>query len=188
MSNVCQHHKGQSKKVRYPLTVANVSRHNSISKANRHNINFRDTSNTFIAHYSYLKNLQDYPLNIYGEIIITGFVAYTSKNLSFKINFNNDITNLCIQYLYNINDELYQLAFSIYRMMRKIRKKSLSKHLLMKFITVYLHLQSDDNKIKQKNKNNDPISNYLEQLIELKFINKIADNLYYVPSDAMTLL
>ena len=150
-----------------------------------HNHRTPKLRNPFVSHHLFIKKLRNCPLNKYGMIIIIGFFEYNPSHQnstvsSSKIRLNRDVAKVCKQYLYDTDDEIYQLALIVHLNLRKVRKKSLTMALLNKFITFYLGLKDIDKNTESQ------IAYFRNKLIESKFIELVDNrcNLYQVSMEA----
>ena len=123
--------------------------------------------------FALINKFSNYPLRIFGEILIRGLIVS-----SFEHCKDADLCyvhiNLCITYLYDINDELYQLGFVLYKSLKHLRRGSISKSILLKLICHYFCLQHENKS------NQEIIKSYFYGLLKSKYLTLINQNHYKI--------
>lgn len=106
----------------------------------------------FTTNYCFIRKRANHSFRFYSNLLIDGFMD------PVKI---RDISNLCAVYLYDNNDEIHELAFVIYKLLIKSRKKSISKKLLSKLVQHWFKIEEDDI---------DEVNEYVNQLLAAEYI------------------
>lgn len=114
------------------------------------------------------------------DIVIKSFTNSKSQFILNQTDFVPlDIINLCQKYLYSKDDEIMALGLTLYKSLKQLKRKCITKKMLYLLIKHYL----STNKL---NKDSNNIKKYIKRLLELKYITnkKIgAQNVYRIPMD-----
>ena len=133
--------------------------------------------NVFHPNYYLMRQCKNYPLRVYGKILVDRFVISNtkhSKNIDCDLVYPVNI-DLCTKYLFNIDDEVHELAFVLNKSLKKLRKRSVSKSMLLKVIKHFLVLNGDQDK--------ELIHSYIDLLLSSGYIDSVgfaSDDIYKI--------
>lgn len=120
--------------------------------------------NTIRSKPSFIENMGSYTFHKYSECLINGFfIINHCKEIRIKI-----IISLCQAYLYDSEDEMFQLALLIHFTLQNKQRSVFTANHLKKFIFFYI-----TSKPKM-------IAFYQQKFLKSRFIDKITSNLYEI--------
>mmetsp|Transcript_69422 Transcript_69422/g.62284 ORF Transcript_69422/g.62284 Transcript_69422/m.62284 type:complete len:230 (+) Transcript_69422:80-769(+) len=157
-----------------PLNLPSLQKRNAIHVKEIHHINSQNSQQPdhnlikkFNTHHSFRQSV---------NIVIKSFSD--SKHDETDI-VPLDIIQLCQKYIYSNDEEIMAFAFTLYKSLKKLKQKCISKKILYLLVKNYL----STNKL---NKDISNVKRYINKLLELKYITrkKLGSNtLYRIPMD-----
>ena len=127
---------------------------------------------TPLTNHGVIKKFKNYPFRNFGEILIKGLIISSFEH-SESVHACYVHINLCSTYLYDAEDELYQLGFVLYTSLKQIRRRTISRTILFKLMCHYFRLKNDKNKMRI-------IKWYFNKLLESEYLTLIQPNLYQI--------
>lgn len=135
-------------------------------KANPYPVSTSTNINKFAANYHFIRKYKGHSLHVYSTILIS--VIFFESNIAII----PDISNLLKMYLYNIDDEIHELAFLVYKTLKKLRKPAISKKNLLQIIEYW----SRSREISKQRKS---AHFYIEQLASAQYMTHYESHKLY---------
>lgn len=135
--------------------------------------------NKFCSTHHFMRIWRGYPLRIYGQILIQHFLE--EKDFICPL-----YVNLCANYLYNVDDEIHELAFVLSKAFKASRKVSITRNMLLTIIEKWEKFGYDKNEITEHLKKR-LINQYFEQLLSKRYLVDVGHeftNLYQLSMEA----